>query len=161
MVAELIDASEQTCESLCQASWGRQEVWRAGWHCPLYQPCKAGALQRKSVFCIIVIVKYRETGDCTKPRTLDIPEYRESRNHSRIIVNPGTHSILSCVALVALVARTQTWASTLILQNGYSNFIHEQAPSDTRLREFDFDCKAALPTLLCQRPRQLQWCFST
>ena len=70
-------------QSLCQASWGRQEVWRAGWHCPLYQPCKAGALQRKSVFCIIVIVKYRETGDCTKPRTLDIPEYRESRDHSR------------------------------------------------------------------------------
>lgn len=89
MVAELINASEQTCESLCQASWGRQEVWRAGWHCPLYQPCKAGALQRKSVFCIIVIVKYRETGDCTKPCTLDIPEYRESRDHSRIIVNLG------------------------------------------------------------------------
>ena len=41
------------------------------------------------VCCIIVIVKCRETGDCTKPRTLDIPEYRESRDDSRYYRESG------------------------------------------------------------------------
>ena len=42
-----------------------------------------------AVCCIIVIVKYRETGDCTKPRTLEIPEYRQSRDHSRYYRESG------------------------------------------------------------------------
>ena len=41
------------------------------------------------VCCIIVIGKYRETGDCTKLRTFEIPEYRQSRDHSRYYRESG------------------------------------------------------------------------